>query len=165
MNKTSEFTFYVQFHVLVAGESLRHLSPSCYFKFQLYKFALRDSVRVWDMEHWQRLTRAGEENKEHWSAGWGIERKRRRGHRRQMGSQGRPASYSCVRVTLPSPSRYRISCFIEHSDIYSARSSERESLRRQRHLCKERSGQFLFIPCNFTVGKFSIFLLPPLIYF
>lgn len=69
-----------------------------YFKFQLHEFALRDSVGVEDLEHWQGLMGAWEEDKEHWSAGRGMEKKRRRAQEAD-GKAGETSALLCIRVT------------------------------------------------------------------
>lgn len=80
------------------------------------------------------------ESKGHCSAMWGMEsEKRRRVHRREIGRLGRRASYSYRGHLCPQSPDAEFMVLIEHSDIYSARSSEGECLGHQRQPCDERS--------------------------
>lgn len=128
------------FHVFIAGENLGRLGPSCYFKFQLHEFALRESVGIWDMELWQGLTGAGKEYRSivlpcrEWR-----DKKRRRVHKKgRWGGRGDQlhllAEGNSV-LTL----QMQNSQFSWNTLTFTRPDQAKESLGQQRQPCDERS--------------------------
>lgn len=152
------------FCAFVAGENLGHLGPLCYFKFQLHEFALRDSVGVWDMEHRQGLTGAGEEYRSILlpRGEWRVEK-------RGECTEGRWGGWGDELHTLTEGNavltfQMQNSWFSLNTVTFTQPDQAKESVLGIRG-SRVMKGQFLLITCNFSVGEFSALFPPLLIHF